>query len=1071
MGGNGYSFHCMVNSKSSVTLYPQLELGTKITEWVPSVKTENLNKPYIEDFSMVKVTVNNVEYTPNADGTITDIISISPSMEITTDNEYVNICDFTYNADTKSYIDTAQVGKKTVEGGEIFNDYENNKALYINSHSEGNGNIASCLGFKILSTRASTILLDNGTEKENCLVLRLEGVADNLAQFTEGNQISFQWNNNFDLCCNVLKLVECTDTYTDIAIDNTPHNFDASKTTSGWLWVPSSPEIGNTQLGIGAHAEGYSTRAVQLASHTEGYNTIAAGRYAHAEGNSTIAVYAAHAEGNSTKALGQESHAEGHGTNATGIGAHSEGGATVAEGKYSHAEGENTQATGYRAHTEGFKTKASGKGAHAEGFTTEAQGENSHAEGWETKALGMASHAEGISTTAEVLYSHAEGNGTNAKGQSSHTEGVSTTATSIASHAEGSSTTAGAASAHAEGDGSKALGIGSHAEGLGTEAQGNYSHSEGRSSKAIGVNSHSEGNSTESNGVSSHAEGNYAKSKGKASHAEGNYATASGESSHAEGSYTNASGTYSHAEGNNTQATGAASHAEGYRSKAKADYAHAAGEYSEATVQSQYVVGKYNKINNDAMFIVGNGETTDTRSNAFEVYKDGHAEIQTMGTTDNSVATKAYVGSAAASAITNTIAGGEKSLTINDVSPLEHKCSCKLTSDTYEAYVTNSKNIFDVSTLYVGMYQDTPAPNLIIDNEANGSFTVSGKIPPYDSLYCSGKIENLTKGITYTFSIRNSKGQAHGVRLIKFTANDDYIGEVDVSTPYTFTFGEENVEIYRFIDWLPRSDDGETEYELEETTYYIQLEEGSQMTDWVPAGGTGKNVYKFNNTNITLPVNNEEHLIVDYTINENGTISYTGRSIGGFNIDFKLDNLIVDETYTFSVTNDGFPQNGSCWVNGFRAYDKNGNQIGDTIWVISDHYTFTHTNDVTYYMVDYVLPIGVNDENPIWSDVDGTIYPQLELGTEATEWEEYTGVKTIEKPYIEDFSTIKVKVGSKSYTPLADGTVTGIESVSPTMNITTDNEHVNIVDFAYNMDTKAYIDSKFEELKQLLLNQ
>ena len=732
------------------------------------------------------------------------------------------------------------------------------------------------MGFNILSTATSTILLDDGTEKENCLVLRLEGMASALSQFTEGNQISFKWSNNFDLCCNVLKLVECTDVYTDIAIDTIPHNFDASKATSGSLWIPSNPEIGNIQLGTAAHAEGYATKAVQLASHTEGYNTIAAGRYAHAEGNSTIAVYAAHAEGNSTKALGQESHAEGHGTNATGIGAHSEGGATVAEGKYSHAEGENTQATGYRAHTEGFKTKASGKGAHAEGFTTEAQGENSHAEGWETKALGMASHAEGISTTAEVLYSHAEGNGTNAKGQSSHTEGVSTTATSIASHAEGSSTTAGAASAHAEGDGSKALGIGSHAEGLGTEAQGNYSHSEGRSSKAIGVNSHSEGNSTESNGVSSHAEGNYAKSKGKASHAEGNYATASGESSHAEGSYTNASGTYSHAEGNNTQATGAASHAEGYRSKAKADYAHAAGEYSEATVQSQYVVGKYNKINNDAMFIVGNGETTDTRSNAFEVYKDGHAEIQTMGTTDNSVVTKKYVDDELSKIELIKIVNVLPEIGLSNFIYLISKTDTQ-NEDVYDEYLwinkgTESNPIYDWE--WIGSKQINVDLTDYVKNTDYATSNKAGVMKVGTGLVeWGGGVVQL-----YPALEREIDGKA-AIKAItpQFL---DYAVKVGVTTNTIQLTEDEKAKACEWVGVdnlaIRKAVSGDNSLTVNDVSPFahkcsLKLTSEKSISD-------SKNIYKFDSSNILdLPNTPNEHTNVTCEIKSNGTVEYEGQ--------------------------------------------------------------------------------------------------------------------------------------------------------------------------------------------------
>ena len=50
----------------------------------------------------------------------------------------------------------------------------------------------------------------------------------------------------------------------------------------------------------------------------------------------------------------------------------------------------------------------------------------------------------------------------------------------------------------------------------------------------------------------------------------------------------------------------------------------------------------------------------------------------------------------------------------------------------------------------------------------------------------------------------------------------------------------------------------------------------------------------------------------------------------------------------------------------------------------------------------------------------------------------------------------------KTYTPTADGTVTNIESISPTMEITTTNDHVNICDFSYCVDTKKYVEKYTE---------
>lgn len=61
-------------------------------------------------------------------------------------------------------------------------------------------------------------------------------------------------------------------------------------------------------------------------------------------------------------------------------------------------------------------------------------------------------------------------------------------------------------------------------------------------------------------------------------------------------------------------------------------------QYSNQTVR-----GQFNDNKPDTLLEIGNGEDDETRSNAFEVYKDGHAEIGKVGDTDNSLVTKKYV--------------------------------------------------------------------------------------------------------------------------------------------------------------------------------------------------------------------------------------------------------------------------------------------------------------------------------------------------------------------------------------------------------------------------------------------
>lgn len=296
-----------------------------------------------------------------------------------------------------------------------------------------------------------------------------------------------------------------------------------------------------------------------------------------------------------------------------------------AVGEYSFASNNKSLALGDESHAEGSLT------------TTTKEGIAAHAEGYLSIADGLAAHAEGTRTTASAGNAHAEGYRTIASGGASHAEGSQTKATSDNAHAEGNVTEATAASAHAEGYNTKATATAAHAEGTSSTASANYSHAEGYSTTAGGSAAHAEG-------WSSQAQNPY-------SHAEGLNTTASGDASHAEGSNTVASGTASHAEGIYTHAIGAASHAQGTGSVATGVHSSAFGNTSKAGYGNQFIVGAFNDNKANTVFEVGNGSKEDevdkngnvitkNRSNAFEVYHDGHAELKKQGTTDNSVVIK-----------------------------------------------------------------------------------------------------------------------------------------------------------------------------------------------------------------------------------------------------------------------------------------------------------------------------------------------------------------------------------------------------------------------------------------------
>lgn len=112
---------------------------------------------------------------------------------------------------------------------------------------------------------------------------------------------------------------------------------------------------GNFATVVGGKASAQGKRSM-----AQGTTTIAKGNYSHAEGDNSVA-------------YGNDSHAEGYATTAAGVASHSEGNNTVAGGELSHAEGFNTRATGQGAHAEGAHTKAIGNYSHSGGLNTEAR--------------------------------------------------------------------------------------------------------------------------------------------------------------------------------------------------------------------------------------------------------------------------------------------------------------------------------------------------------------------------------------------------------------------------------------------------------------------------------------------------------------------------------------------------------------------------------------------------------------------------------------------------------------------------------------------------------------------------
>lgn len=545
----------------------------------------------------------------------------------------------------------ASVGKKTAEGGEVFNDYEKNYALSPYTSASGKDTVAGVLGYYYydIDIKNKKIYLtdEQGVAKSNVKV-----------NYAVGDKISIVYGTRYLNCSTIESIQGSVITVDALPIKSFVLDTSGMSNDSYSLYVVNKPLLGLVAFGNYAHSEGANSRAYGRVSHAEGNATVAMGKHSHAEGIQTYAVgESSHSEGSVSRAQGDYSHTEGEYTVASGRGSHAEGQGSSAEGDYSHAEG-RSRAIGNCAHSEG-KGSAEGDFSHAEG-TGYAVGTSSHAEG-SSSATASSAHAEGSNSRAEGMSSHAEGHQTNAVGDYSHSEGYGSYAIGNRSHAEGSSYASGAY-AHSEGNDTHAEGESSHAEGFRSKATGSCSHAEGTGSEATGGYSHAEGSSKASNEYA-HSEGQGTQAQGVASHAEGYRTNAKGNYSHAEGNQTNAQGESSHAEGHGCHAYAKASHVEGISNHAIAECQHLQGRYSDAGVTSKHA---------HLAHVLGNGYKDDEgkihKSNAHTIDWDGNAwfsgNLKIGGTkyedADAKVlATEEYVDEAIANIPTGDGSGGE----------------------------------------------------------------------------------------------------------------------------------------------------------------------------------------------------------------------------------------------------------------------------------------------------------------------------------------------------------------------------------------------------------------------------
>lgn len=236
------------------------------------------------------------------------------------------------------------VGQKTTEGGEIFNDYENNKALTPYTSSFGNSTQAGACGYHFTGLeyaedlKTATILVPKHYESEGTVynVTSIGYVNGDIVNIdANSHQYEIFRITNIDstssdahrITFEQVKRIETFGynkySWEVVDIDNNTLKLASDSLTDNWVWCTKKPNVGfPIPAFIGNISAGKSNKAL-------GYSTVALGR-----DNTAV--------GNHSTVFGRRNSAVGYVSLSTGF-------ETIALGEQSTSIGKNTVAVGERS--------------------------------------------------------------------------------------------------------------------------------------------------------------------------------------------------------------------------------------------------------------------------------------------------------------------------------------------------------------------------------------------------------------------------------------------------------------------------------------------------------------------------------------------------------------------------------------------------------------------------------------------------------------------------------------------------------------------------------------------------
>ena len=290
-----------------------------------------------------------------------------------------------------------------------------------------------------------------------------------------------------------------------------------------------------------------------------------------------------------------------------------------------------------------------------------------------------------------------------------------------------------------------------------------------------------------------------------------------------------ATGVMALATGSGTTASGQGSLAGGVGSQATARSAVAVGEYNKATMQGsfagginaeakgfstvalgygvqttnsspvygQMAAGKYNLPNAYSLFMVGNGTSKDDRKNVFEVRKDGSAYLETQGSENNSVVIKSHLDSRIADIVNQLASAGlqrEVVETLPEISSANETTIYMVANNS-----ENEQNVYDEYMLINGNW------------EIIGSTAVDLTSKPGEKTVDGGEIFNdyenneaIGNGTTAKGINTQAGNKAFKVLSIEKGTGESYtLGEeIQLYKTFQITNLKAKPGVYKYVEWI-----------------------------------------------------------------------------------------------------------------------------------------------------------------------------------------------------------------------------------------------------------------------------